>query len=110
RAGHFAMEPYLGPDSEARLATLEEVAAEVGATPNQVVLAWLMAQTSPTVVPLIGPRTLEQYEENVAALDVKLTTEQLARLDAAGAQWTATGRAPPATGRLPGVVVPDHGT
>jgi len=85
RAGHFAMEPYLGPDSEARLATLEEVAAEVGATPNQVVLAWLMAQTSPTVVPLIGPRTLEQYEENVAALDVKLTTEQLARLDAAGA-------------------------
>lgn len=85
RAGHFAMEPYLGPDSEARLATLEAVAAEVGATPNQVVLAWLMAQTSPIVAPLVGPRTLEQYEENVAGLDVKLEPEHLERLDAAGA-------------------------
>ena len=85
REGHFAMEPYLGPDADARLATLEAVASEVGATPNQVVLAWLMAQTSPTIVPLIGPRTLEQYEENMAGLDVKLEPEQLERLDAAGA-------------------------
>ncbi|MET9243301.1 hypothetical protein [Nonomuraea sp. NPDC003709] len=42
-------------------------------------------QTSPEIVPLIGPRTLQQYEAALPALDVKLTAEQLARLDAAGA-------------------------
>jgi aryl-alcohol dehydrogenase-like predicted oxidoreductase len=85
RRGHWAMEPYEGPDSEARLATLSEVAGEVGATPNQVVLAWLLRQASPTMVPLIGPRTLEQYRAALPALDLKLTDEQVARLDAAGA-------------------------
>jgi aryl-alcohol dehydrogenase-like predicted oxidoreductase len=76
------MASYAGPDADARLAVLAEVAAEVGATPNQLVLAWLL-QTSPAVVPLIGPRTLEQYEAALPALDVKLTAEQLARLDCA---------------------------
>jgi aryl-alcohol dehydrogenase-like predicted oxidoreductase len=77
------MASYAGPDADARLAVLAEVAAEVGATPNQLVLAWLLHQTSPAVVPLIGPRTLEQYEAALPALDVKLTAEQLARLDCA---------------------------
>lgn len=85
RNGHWAMEPYLGPDSDARLAVLAEVAAEVGAPPNQVVLAWLLRQTSPALVPLVGPRTLDQYETAMASLSVVLTEEQLARLDAAGA-------------------------
>jgi aryl-alcohol dehydrogenase-like predicted oxidoreductase len=35
------------------------------------------------VIPLIGPRTPEQFEASLAALDVKLTDDQLARLDAA---------------------------
>lgn len=85
RHGHYAMEPYDGPDAEARIAVLTEVAAEVGVTPNQLVLAWLLHQTSPGVIPLIGPRTLEQYDAAVPALDVKLTGDQVARLDAAGA-------------------------
>jgi aryl-alcohol dehydrogenase-like predicted oxidoreductase len=83
RRGHWAMEPYAGPDAEARLAVLGEIAAEVGATPNQVVLAWLLHSESPTMVPLIGPRTLEQYRASLPALDLKLTDEQLARLNAA---------------------------
>jgi aryl-alcohol dehydrogenase-like predicted oxidoreductase len=85
RRGHWAMEPYAGPDSEARLAVLGEVAAEAGATPNQVVLAWLLRAERPTIVPLIGPRTLEQYRAALPALDLKLSDEQVARLDAAGA-------------------------
>lgn len=85
RAGHYVMEPYTGPDTEARLAVLTEVAAEVGVTPNQLVLAWLLHQQNPTIVPLIGPRTLEQYDAALPALDVKLTEDQLARLTAAGA-------------------------
>jgi len=47
------------------------VATQIGAAPNQVVLAWLM-RSSPTVVPLIGPRTYEQYEAAMGALDIKL--------------------------------------
>ncbi|MEV4108786.1 aldo/keto reductase [Nonomuraea sp. NPDC049695] len=85
RAGHGAMDPYQGPDAEARLAVAAEVAAETGVTPNALVLAWLLHQTSPAIVPLIGPRTIQQYEAALPALDVKLTGEQLARLDAAGA-------------------------
>jgi aryl-alcohol dehydrogenase-like predicted oxidoreductase len=85
RAGHGIMEPYAGPDAEARLAVLTELAAEVGVTPNQLVLAWLHAQESPRIVSLIGPRTFEQYQAALPSLDVKLTEEQLTRLDTAGA-------------------------
>ena len=84
REGHGIMDPYQGPDADARLAVLSEVAAEVGAAPNQVVLAWLLRQTAPPAIPLIGPRTFEQYRAAVPALDLTLTDGQLARLDAAG--------------------------
>jgi aryl-alcohol dehydrogenase-like predicted oxidoreductase len=84
RDGHWAMDAYRGPDADARLAAAAAVADEAGCTPNQVVLAWLM-HSRPTVVPLIGPRTFAQYETAMAALDVTLTGEQMARLDAAGA-------------------------
>jgi aryl-alcohol dehydrogenase-like predicted oxidoreductase len=85
RRGHPVMGPYEGPDARARLAVLAEVAAEVGCTPNQLVLAWLLHGTSPAMVPLIGPRTPEQYEAALPALEIKLSGGQLARLDAAGA-------------------------
>jgi aryl-alcohol dehydrogenase-like predicted oxidoreductase len=54
-------------------------------TPNQLVLAWLLHQESPRIIPLIGPRTVQQYEAALPALDVKLTDDQLRRLDTAGA-------------------------
>jgi aryl-alcohol dehydrogenase-like predicted oxidoreductase len=85
RAGHPVMAPYEGPDAEARLAAVAGVAAEVGVTPNQLVLAWLMQQNSPRTVALIGPRTVPQFEATLPALDVTLTDDQLARLAAAGA-------------------------
>jgi aryl-alcohol dehydrogenase-like predicted oxidoreductase len=84
RAGHFKMGDYQGPDAEARLAALAELAGDMEVTPNQLVLAWLM-HAEPTTVALIGPRTLAQYEAALPALDIKLTGEQLARLDSAGA-------------------------
>lgn len=85
RQGHWMMERYAGADAEARLAVLGEVASDVGVTPNQLALAWLLHQTSPRAIPLIGPRTREQYEAMLPALEVKLTGEQLDRLDDAGA-------------------------
>jgi aryl-alcohol dehydrogenase-like predicted oxidoreductase len=68
---------YAGPDSEARLAVLREVAADAGVTPNQLVLAWLMAQDSPPVIPLIGPRTGEQLDDLLPALDIKHGPDRL---------------------------------
>jgi aryl-alcohol dehydrogenase-like predicted oxidoreductase len=83
RDGHWMMGPYAGPDSERRIEVLTSVAAELGVKPNQVVLAWLLAQESPRALPLIGPRTYEQLEDALPALDIKLDADQLARLAAA---------------------------
>ncbi|HKT05164.1 MAG TPA: aldo/keto reductase [Rugosimonospora sp.] len=85
RQGHWVTDNYKGPDADARLAALDELAAELGANPNQLVVAWLLHQARPAVLPLIGPRTLEQFEDLLPALDIKLDAEQLARLDSAGA-------------------------
>ena len=67
-----ALPQYAGPDTDARLAQLTEQARELGVTPNQLVVAWLMGQDSPRVIPLIGPRTYDQLENLLPALDVKL--------------------------------------
>jgi aryl-alcohol dehydrogenase-like predicted oxidoreductase len=85
RSGHWAMAAYQGTDADARLAAVTSLAGELGVRPNQLVLAWLLHQTQPAVIPLIGPRTLAQYESALPALQIKLTPEQLAALDAAGA-------------------------
>ena len=84
RDGYWQMQNYDGPDTDARLAVLADVAAELGVTGNQLVVAWLLHQSDPRVIPLIGPRTPEQLEALLPALDVKLTGEQLTRLDDAG--------------------------
>jgi aryl-alcohol dehydrogenase-like predicted oxidoreductase len=65
-----------------RLAALREVAADVGATVNQVVLAWLIGGETP-MIPLIGASSVAQLDESLAAVDLELTPEQRARLDAA---------------------------
>lgn len=85
RTGVWSLDNYAGPDADARIAVLKEIALEVGSTPNRTALAWLLHQTSPSVVPLIGPKTPAQLDDLLPALDVKLDAGQLARLDAAGA-------------------------
>ncbi|WP_327728385.1 aldo/keto reductase [Streptomyces sp. NBC_00487] len=57
------------------------VAADAGATPAQVALAWLLAQGH-DVVPIPGTKRVTRVEENAAADAVVLTVDQLARLDA----------------------------
>ena len=71
------------PGTQARLSALREVASEAGATVNQVVLAWLMGGKVP-VIPLVGASSVAQLNESLAAVDLALTAEQRARLDAAG--------------------------
>jgi len=48
-----------------------KVAAEVGSTPTAVAIAWVLARRGVTTV-IIGPRTFEQYEQNMAAFDLQL--------------------------------------
>ncbi|MFC1997509.1 aldo/keto reductase, partial [Chloroflexota bacterium] len=74
---------YLGEDTDNRLATLKAVAIETGATPNQVILAWML-QSDPQVLPLIAASTGKQMQENLEALEVSLTTEQMKQLDNSG--------------------------
>ena len=57
------------------------VAEEGGWSPSGVALAWLRAQAG-TVVPMLGVTTEAQLRDNLAALDVRLDEDQLARLDA----------------------------
>jgi aryl-alcohol dehydrogenase-like predicted oxidoreductase len=71
------------PGTPARLAALRAVAAETGATVNQVVLAWLIGGEIP-MMPLVGASSVAQLDESLAAVDVELTADQRARLDAAG--------------------------
>jgi aryl-alcohol dehydrogenase-like predicted oxidoreductase len=60
---------------------VEAVGKEVGATPAQVVLAWLLAQGD-DIVPIPGTKHVSRLEENAAATGVTLTVEQVARLGA----------------------------
>ncbi|HET6311710.1 MAG TPA: aldo/keto reductase [Candidatus Nitrosotalea sp.] len=61
--------------------TVEAVAKEVGATPAQVALAWLLAQGD-DIVPIPGTKRVARLEENAAAVAITLTADQLARLGA----------------------------
>lgn len=73
---------YDHPGTPVRLAALRDVARETGATVNQVVLAWQLGGDLP-LVPLVGASSVAQLEETLAAVDVELTGDQRARLDAA---------------------------
>ena len=74
---------YAWADTDARLAALRAVVAEVGATANQTILAWML-RLSPRVIPLFSASRPGQVRENLAALNVRLTNEQMARLNQSG--------------------------
>lgn len=59
---------------------IEEIAAEKGCTPGQLALAWLLAKR-PWIVPIPGTKRVAYLEENVAAVDVELTPDEVARLE-----------------------------
>ena len=59
--------------------TLDAVADEVDATPAQVALAWLQHREGVTA-PIVGARTVEQLEENLASAQIDLSDEQVDRL------------------------------
>ncbi|MFG3579312.1 aldo/keto reductase [Micromonospora chersina] len=85
-------------DANVRLVeAVREVAAEIGCTPAQAALAWLLAQGD-DILPIPGTRRVRYLTENAAAADLRLTPEQQARLRAAvpagsvaGERYTVAG-------------------
>ena len=69
---------------------IERVAAEVGATPAQIALAWLLAQR-PWIVPIPGTKRRARLEENAGAASIELTPAQLEAIHAAAEQITIVG-------------------
>ena len=74
---------YDHPGTDERRKVLSEVATEIGATQNQVVLAWLMGG-DPPLLPIVGVSSVAQLDEVMAATEVELDDAQRTRLDAAG--------------------------
>lgn len=76
--------PRFTPEARAANAALVDlmkaVAAEKGATPAQIALAWLLVQ-KPWIVPIPGTTKRHRLDENLGAADVILTTEDLARIE-----------------------------
>jgi len=59
---------------------VEEIATEKGCKPSQLALAWVLAQGR-DIVPIPGTKRRKYLEENVGALDVTLTADDLRRID-----------------------------
>jgi aryl-alcohol dehydrogenase-like predicted oxidoreductase len=73
---------------------LKRIAEKKHATPAQIALAWLLAQ-KPWIVPIPGTRKLERLEENIGAVSVDLTPDDLREIE------NATAKIPIEGARLP---------
>ncbi|NJN94273.1 MAG: aldo/keto reductase [Anaerolineales bacterium] len=69
---------------------LVRIGEQRGATPAQIALAWLLAQ-KPWIVPIPGSRKLERLDENIGALAVEFTSDDLREIDSAFSQITVQG-------------------
>jgi aryl-alcohol dehydrogenase-like predicted oxidoreductase len=76
--------------NQALVDLLGRIAEAKGATPAQVALAWLLAQ-KPWIVPIPGTRRPERLEENLAAANLKLTTDDLTQIETAAGQIKIRG-------------------
>jgi aryl-alcohol dehydrogenase-like predicted oxidoreductase len=89
-----SMVPRFAPDAlKANLALvdlLRDVAERKGATPAQIALAWLLAQ-KPWIVPIPGTTKVERLEENLGAVVVELTPEDLREIDSVASKIKVEG-------------------
>jgi aryl-alcohol dehydrogenase-like predicted oxidoreductase len=90
RRGHPRFQPGNLEHNLKLLAQFEELAKQKSATPAQLALAWLIAQGD-EIVPIPSNKSRRHLEENIKAIDIKLTKEDLARLDAIMPAGAAAG-------------------
>jgi aryl-alcohol dehydrogenase-like predicted oxidoreductase len=69
---------------------VQHIAREFNATPAQVALAWVLAQGE-DMIPIPGTKRVDRLEENVAAINLALTREQLRRIEATAPKGAAVG-------------------
>ena len=84
---------FQGENFSRNLTLVDEVSAiatHAGCTPAQLALAWVLAQGD-DIVPIPGTRRISALEENIAALDVSLSADDLARLAAVAPRGAAAG-------------------
>ena len=81
--------PMRHASNRERVRALHDVATEIGATPNQVALAWLLGAEVP-VIPVVGISSVAQLEEALAASELVLDADVRARLDTADLDVRAT--------------------
>ncbi len=86
--------PRFTPDArkanQALVDLLREIAERKNATPAQLALAWLLAQ-KPWIVPIPGTTKLNRLEENIGAVSVELTSDDLREIDSAASKITVQG-------------------
>ncbi len=76
----YALQMYYQPEDYAVVDRVVEMAAQRGVQPAQIALAWLLHKPG-VAAPIIGASKMVQLEEAVAAVDIKLSAEELARLE-----------------------------
>ena len=97
RSAHPRFQEQNFDQNRALVAKIEEIATRKGCTPSQVTLAWLLAQ-GPDVVAIPGTRYAARLDENVGALNVSLSAEDVAWISAAVPAGAAAGTRYPAGG------------
>jgi aryl-alcohol dehydrogenase-like predicted oxidoreductase len=78
--GERATSTYDNPTSRARLARLTELAEKLGATRNQIALAYLMCHGFP-VIPVLGTSSAAHLKESISAKEIRLSSEQVRWLE-----------------------------
>ena len=76
--------------NQALIDLLGSIADRKKATPAQIALAWLLAQ-KPWIVPIPGTTKLHRLDENLGAVSVELTTDDLREIESAASQITVQG-------------------
>jgi aryl-alcohol dehydrogenase-like predicted oxidoreductase len=97
RAAHPRFQEQNFDQNRSLVLKIETIAANKGCTPSQVTLAWLLAQ-GPDVVAIPGTRYPGRLDENVGALSVSLTPDEVARITEAVPAGAAAGTRYPAGG------------
>ena len=89
--------------NQALVDLLGKIAEQKKATPGQIALAWLLAQ-KPWIVPIPGTTKLSRFEENIGAVNVELTPNDLQEIENAAAKIQVQGaRYPQDLERLTGL-------
>ena len=76
--------------NQALIDLLSRIAKRKNATPAQIALAWLLAQ-NPWIVPIPGTTKLQRLKENIGAVDIQLTPDDLREMDSASSKITVQG-------------------